>query len=283
MARSSEDESDELTSAMEALVEEHFPHWNRQRPDSHEERLREVFAWLSTRVSPYKAVATTLIARLEPLLLVLKLALPPGEKNRFLYRLDGGNIVKSPASILEKMARAWCKVGRGGTPPIGFDDLRSVKDLGRFRIVANFLSDAEDIRRKLEAPYDTRRKAQLSGDELRLREEFMLAGNAFEDLIALSPAERKSGERCFKANFSPRSGEYSVCGVEVQIVTAFQEAWDKKDHFLIYERRRMGHHVPEQDLRVSFALSENLYLADLLFDQLKRGVAPRSGTPSTSE
>jgi ppGpp synthetase/RelA/SpoT-type nucleotidyltranferase len=264
---------------MEALVEAHFPYWKGGRPpDSPGERVRQVHDWLSAQVRPYKAVATALIARVEPLVRALKLELPTGEKERFFYRLDSEHIVKSPVSILEKMARAWGKNKCRGLPPIGFDDLRGVKDLGRFRIVASFLSDAEAIRRKLESPYDTSRLPRLSEDEQRLRQEFMLTNNTFEDLIAVSPALRQSGERCFKALFAPRRGEYSVCSVEVQIVTAFQEAWDKKDHFLIYERRRMGHSVPELDLRVSFALSEQLYLTDLFFDQLKRGAAPPSSS-----
>jgi ppGpp synthetase/RelA/SpoT-type nucleotidyltranferase len=270
---------------MAALIADHFPYWcEGQPPEGQEAREAEVKAWLAARMRPYQAVATALIARIEPLLAAVKRTLPDGEKKRFLYRIDAGNIVKSPESILERMARAWCSGGRGPRPPIGFDDLRQLKDLGRFRVVANFLSDAERIREYLEGAYDPQQRGRYDSQELKLSREFMLSGNAFEDLIALAPADRKSGERCFKGLFSPREGEHSVCSIEVQIVTAFQEAWDKKDHFLIYERRRMGHVVQEEDVRVSFALSEQLYLTDLAFDRLKRGVsAAKPGQTSHHE
>jgi ppGpp synthetase/RelA/SpoT-type nucleotidyltranferase len=150
-----------------------------------------------------------------------------------------------------------------------------MKDLGRFRIIANFLSDVEAIRESLEAPYRAEDPSSLSSSEQQLYEQFTLAENMFKDLIRLDPKDRKTGERCRKGTFSPRPNDLSIYQVEVQVVTALQEAWDKKDHFLIYERRRAGHPVAAEHERISYALSEQLYLTDLTFDRLKAdGEAP---------
>lgn len=260
-----------LEEAQRLLVDEHFP-WEGARPGTWDQQLAEVHAWLALQTRPYKDVATALIARVEPVLAAAREALPEAQRARFLYRIDAHHLVKSPASTLEKMAREWLKK-RHPVPPIGFDAdaLREFKDLGRFRIVANFLSDAEELRQRLEAPYDSRRRGVLTQSEQGLQGEFRLDENAFKDLVSLPHSERKSGERCFKALFEPRRNELARYKVEVQIVTVLQEAWDKKDHFLVYEQRRAGQYVDPAVERMSHDLSTHLYLADLLFDQLKRG------------
>jgi ppGpp synthetase/RelA/SpoT-type nucleotidyltranferase len=83
----------------------------------------------------------------------------------------------------------------------------------------------------------------------------------------MPPAKREKGERCYRGCFWPK-GQPSL-RVEVQIMTALAEAWDKKDHFLVYERRRRHQPVDLQDEIEMYAHSELLYLADIFFDQLK--------------
>lgn len=268
----------ELTARIDALVERHFP-WEGTRYRTREGKGAAVHAWLRQQTLPYQAVATGLIARVVPILAAVQQRLPAAGQSRFLYRIDSSHIVKGPESILEKMARLWLQLGGEG-PPISFHNLQDMKDLGRFRIVANFLSDAEVFRARLEAPFNTATSHGFSADEQRLRREFTLRDNRFEDLVRQPPDRRKSGERCLKAHFSPKSGEFQRYSVEVQIMTALQEAWDKKDHFLLYERRRAGTPVPEEHHQLSYSLSEKLYLADYLFDRLKQEVEQPAAAPA---
>jgi ppGpp synthetase/RelA/SpoT-type nucleotidyltranferase len=254
------------------LVDEHFP-WEGPMPPRWEDRLAYVRRWLEQETTIYRAIATALISRLDPILSGLQRQLPANERDRFLYRIDDRHVLKTPDSILEKMARRWEDPHH--PPPIGFDNLDELNDLGRFRIVTNFLSDVACICRHLEEPFDTRKRPLLSPQQQALREEFSLQRNRFEDLISVAPRDRKSGERCRKAHFSPRAPEHHAYRVEVQILTVLQEAWDKKDHFLIYERRRAGQRVDEEHERLSYSLSEQLSITDLLFDQLKQASTRR--------
>lgn len=258
---------DAVSVRVRRLVDDYFD-WQGARPELWEERLRYVHHWLDQQTSVYRTVATALIARIEPLLASLHQELPSSERGRFLYRIDERHVLKTPESILEKMARKWLDSTR--PPPISFENLEELNDLGRFRIVTNFLSDAAWISERLEEPYDALKRERLTPVQQVLRQEFGLQRNRFEDLIAVMPSERETGERCRKGHFMPLLPEYRGIRVEVQILTVLQEAWDKKDHVLIYERRRAGHRVEEEHERISFSLSEQLYLADLLFDQLKR-------------
>jgi hypothetical protein len=56
-----------------------------------------------------------------------------------------------------------------------------------------------------------------------------------------------------------------------------QEAWDKKDHFLIYEPRRRGEPIDGADSIEIYAMSELLYVADLTFDRLLDAIRRRRG------
>ncbi len=261
---------DALTTRIHRLIDEHFP-WAGGRPERREERYSQVHRWLEQQTVIYRVVATALIARVEPILASLQQELPETAQERFLYRIDDRHVVKSPASILEKMARRWEDVS--GPPPLSFNNLDELNDLGRFRIVTNFLSDGRWICERLEEPYDATKRERLSPSQRTLAQEFTLQRNRFEDLIAVPPSKRKSGERCHKGHFVPRVPEHRGICIEVQILTVLQEAWDKKDHFLIYERRRAGHRVDPQHEQDSYSLSELLYLADKQFDQIKQAHA----------
>jgi ppGpp synthetase/RelA/SpoT-type nucleotidyltranferase len=270
--------SRELAPFTRSLVDHHFEFWRQGRPRRLEERLAEVLAWLEEQTRPYEAVGLALIAQLGPLLTEIQQGLPVHERRRFLYRVDADNVRKSPESILEKMAREWHEVGPSAPPPKSFHNLADLKDLGRFRIVASFLSDVERLCERLEATYDASRRRSLSPAQQLLAEGFRLIDNSFEDLIRVRPPKRKSGERCRKGLFAPQDPSQSHYRIEVQIVTAFQEGWDKKDHHLVYERVRTGQALDESHREMSFALSEHLYIADYLFDGLKRSADASSRT-----
>jgi ppGpp synthetase/RelA/SpoT-type nucleotidyltranferase len=261
--------SGELEPFVRKLIDQHFTSWRQGRPRSWRERHQEALTWLEEQTRPYEAVGLALIAQMGPLLAEIQQEFPAHERRRFLYRVDSENLRKSPESILEKMAREW-RDADSEAPPKSFHNLADLKDLGRFRIVASFLSDVERLCERLESTYDASRRRTLSPAQRQLAKGFRLIDNCFEDLISVRPPRRKSGERCRKGLFAPCDPSHAPYRVEVQIVTAFQEGWDKKDHHLVYERARTGQPLTERHRQVSFALSEQLYVADLLFDDLKR-------------
>jgi ppGpp synthetase/RelA/SpoT-type nucleotidyltranferase len=197
------------------------------------------------------------------------------EGPRLFYRSDLSHLVKTPNSILDKMTRDW-DPRPGIAPQRSFGNfLTEMEDLARFRIVLNFLSDVRNVCSKLHEPYRCKAESRslLSAAQRALYEDFALGRNRLQDLVRLGPGQRKSGERCFKGIFYPRGQAFPK--VEVQIQTMLQEAWDKKDHFLIYEPKRRGESVNEDRTIESYAMSELLYVADLTFDRLKAAAQPR--------
>lgn len=269
----------DIGARIERLVQEHYP-WGGDgflpRPaGGAPECIAQLKAWIRHRVAPYGRAALTLIALVRPILDDLDQQVQQVSGRRWLARVDALAIVKEPQSVLEKMAREW--KDEQGAPPIGFDSFtRDIRDLGRFRIVANFLSDVERITQALEMPYDQRTATTCSSTQRDLATEFALDGHSFEDSIEIDPAERKKGERCRKGIFLPRNG-HAQLHVEVQVQTQLQESWDKKDHFLLYEPRRLGVPVSPQHEREMFAMSELLFVADLTFDRLRTAIQGDGG------
>ena len=147
-------------------------------------------------------------------------------------------------------------------------------DIGRFRIVVSFLSDLSELKSKICHAFGGA-GAALSPGQQRLRDDFILTGGRFKDTVNLAPTERKKGERSLKASFSVQHGDLKALVVELQIVTQLQEAWDKKDHFLIYEPRRQGRPPSANHEREIFAMSELLYVADLTFERLRQAIRTR--------
>jgi ppGpp synthetase/RelA/SpoT-type nucleotidyltranferase len=256
------------------LVREFFP-WGEQGypqipfPDSPQAREETAKRWLREYTRQFRGVALTLIARMIPILYELENSLRHTEGSRLFARIDASALLKRPESILEKMVRDWDGIR---TPKASFRSLGDkVDDIGRFRIVANFLSDVEMISRALELPYGSSTLA-LSPPQRALMNEYQLRGNQLRDTIHVQPEERKRGERCRKGIFHPRDPALDYLKVEVQIQTLLQEAWDKKDHFLIYEPRRRGERLDPRHIMEIFAMSELLYVADLTFDRLKQAI-----------
>ena len=71
--------------------------------------------------------------------------------------------------------------------------------------------------------------------------------------------------------------------IEIQVMTQLQEAWDKKDHFLVYEKRRASSEKDEEifpdylDVKM-FATAELLFIADEYFEQLRNAREDRNET-----
>jgi ppGpp synthetase/RelA/SpoT-type nucleotidyltranferase len=263
-------ERDEVRQKEQRLIDDHFawgaaPHPAKKGLQTAKRRRDYVLAWLKEQTVQHEAWATALLARLRTVLDEFQGRLPRNEKHRFLFRFDASHLVKSPESILEKMARSW----KDKAPSLGFRDLSDFKDLGRFRIVVNFLSDAERVAIHLAGLYRPRPGPKTNAEK-ELHSEFRLVGGRFENNVDLRPGERTKGERCFKACFRPEG--HAHVSIEVQIATILQEAWDKKDHYLVYERRRVGKRVGEKHEIRMFSMSELLFIADDTFDRIKRDI-----------
>ncbi|MCP3997331.1 MAG: hypothetical protein GY722_20060, partial [bacterium] len=263
--------ADDLTTTIARLIREHFP-WGApgypiSAPVEADQQRRLVEGWLRQKTGQFEIAVTALVALVEPILREVEEGVRQDGEYRLVHRFDLGNATKSPASILERMAREWGEKP-GEAPPVSFDNLdRELDDLGRFRIVTNFLSDVDRIADRLAAPYCTRQG--LSPAQRSLAADYLLRTNRFEDKIRLHPGRRKKGERCCKGVFEPRRREQSHLRVEVQIQTLLEEAWDKKDHYLLYEPRRRGEKVALEHECEMFAMSELLFVADLTFDRLR--------------
>jgi len=232
-----------------------------------------VESWIEEKTRMHGNAALALLARVLPILREAEKQLPQAEAPRLLFRIDQTALVKSPASVLDKMTRGW-DPGAGKAPAVDFgNSLAEMTDLGRFRVVVNFLSDIERVCSALEQPYAGPGAAVLSAAQEAFEREFALEPNRLVDLVNQEPKDRTKGERCRKGVLYPRSRP--DLKVEVQVETMLQEAWDKKDHSLIYEPRRRGEPVHPQDNREMFAMSELLYVADLTFDRLRESIVAR--------
>lgn len=262
---------------IDRLILDHFPWGQQDHPMAYAtdgDREAYVKAWLGDQTSQFHGAALGLVVRVQEILWSLENQI--GGRSRFFARIDMESLQKTPEGILEKMVRGW-DPDACTAPPISFNNFdRKIEDLSRFRVVTNFLSDVAHITRELERPYVT--MGPVSREQEVLRAEYLLKRNRFEDLIQLMPSDRKKGERCKKGIFYPQDTALSHLKVEVQICTILAEAWDKKDHFLIYEPRRRGESVQAIHEIEIFAMSELLYVADLTFDRLREDVLspPRS-------
>ena len=194
-------------------------------------------------------------------------------KHRFFCRIDDTQLLKSPTSIVDKLYRSYKERPTNDVPDSGHYDLENsvttMTDLARFRIVCNFLSDVTKVSEKIE-----------NSENL----------NSFFDIKQKSsvnqrPKDRKSGERSIKftMEYKKRPGLF----LEIQVMTQLQEAWDKKDHFLVYEKHRQA---PDKDDECfpdfldakMLAMSELLYVADNYFDELRASREYKNNNEVTS-
>jgi hypothetical protein len=260
---------------VDLLIQRFFP-WNQpdypaRPPGADPTFLRNIAeSWIEENTLRHKSAALTLLARIYPILRDAEKALPQGETPRMLFRIDVTGLVKPPASVLDKMVREW-DPSRKTAPELDFRNfLVKMTDLGRFRIVVNFLSDIDLVCAALEQPYAQAGPSGLAPAQQTLVAEFGLEKNRLEDLVHQQPEDRVKGERCRKGVFYP--WKQPELKVEVQVQTMLEEAWDKKDHFLIYEPDRRGEFVDPSHSREMYAMSELLYVADLTFDRLRAAV-----------
>jgi ppGpp synthetase/RelA/SpoT-type nucleotidyltranferase len=199
-----------------------------------------------------------------------------GQGDRFVARVEspphsrdgvgGSTLLKRPARIAEKVLKSWLDHGERkkassekNTPtpskrhhPQKF--LLTVPDIVRFRIVCNYLKDLRFVDKRLQTFIE---------NDSRLHAE------SREDHIAVHYPGSRVGHRAveYTVRFKGMGVQFLF---EVQIMTQLQHAWDKKDHHLIYEyvRAGKGDRIPVHLKNRMTAMSELLYMADIVFDEL---------------
>lgn len=199
-----------------------------------------------------------------------------GQGERFVARVEspppsrdglgGSTLLKRPGRIAEKVLNSWLDHGKGeksssekrqNTLPKRHHPqkfLLTIPDIVRFRIVCNYLKDLRSIDKKLQTFVES---------------DSRLEAESREDHIAVHYPWSRVGHRAVE--YTIRFKEMGVHFLfEVQIMTQLQHAWDKKDHHLIYEyvRAGKGDRIPVHLKSRMTAMSELLYVADTVFDEL---------------
>jgi len=220
------------------FIEQHLP-----RPYNNIERYHEA---IGQRLIEHKDLCTLVIKEVEKALHPLK-ENPP--TRRFLFRIDSSNQTKSPERIIQKL----CKEKDDNDLPIHTweDFTKTMKDMVRFRVVVNFLGDVDKVVEAIE-------KCEP------IQSLFVI----IKDNTIHNPLKgRRSGERSVKLVLREKANNISV---EIQVMTMFQESWDKKDHPLVYEKIRIDEEVPPELKALSLITSELLYTADKYFEDFRK-------------
>ena len=238
----------ELSREQLEFISRHFP-----SPYNTPERFGE---YLLSKIHLYETLCTSAMAEVNTLLHPLI----EQYSHRFFCRIDETHRLKTPASIVDRLYRSYKERSANDGPDSGHYDLANfvtkMTDLARFRIVCNFLSDVMKVSEKIK-----------NSENL----------NSFFDIkqkssINQRPKDRKSGERSIK--FTMEYKKMPGLFLEIQVMTQLEEAWDKKDHFLVYEKHRQapdkdGEYFPDFLDAKMLAMSELLYVADTYFDELR--------------
>ncbi len=208
--------------------------------------------YILPKIQQHETLCSAVIAEVK------KNILPPLLKKyhyRLFCRIDADHKTKQPISIIDKIIRSQ---NAGAEVEVyTLEDFSSkMKDLARFRIVCNFIHDVDEV---AEA---------LSNSEI-LQKMFHIQKKSTMDL---HPGSRKSGERSVK--FIMEYKKHLGLFLEIQVMTQLSEAWDKKDHFLVYEIRRRFPKKEEENFSdfldaKMHAMAELLYVADNYFEALR--------------
>lgn len=211
---------------------------------------KELEQWINEYLNGYPE---RFVARIE--------APPPSRKGR-----GRTSLLKTPERVAEKIFRSWrdyqawekkdksrCQNG----PPLRHDPqtfLQTIPDIVRFRIICNYLKDLKFIDNQLQTFSDRDPRFKVESRE--------------DHIDTLFPCSRV-GHRAIEYTIRFKN-EATPFLFEVQIMTQLQHAWDKKDHHLLYEPIRAGREerIPVQLRNRLAAMSELLYMADTLFDEL---------------
>lgn len=238
----------ELSREHLGFISEHFP-----EPYNDPDRFGE---YILPKIQLHDTLCTAVMAEVKTLLATLI----ERHDYRFFCRIDDTHRLKSPDGIVDKICRSLKERESGEgheSGAINLDNfLTQMTDLARFRIVCNFLSDIEKIAEIIK-------KSEKLNSLFKIQEK---------STIQQRPKDRKSGERSVKISLEHKKSPGLF--LEIQIMTQLEEAWDKKDHFLVYETHRREplkddeHFKDFLDAKM-LAMSELLYIADNYFDELR--------------
>ena len=179
--------------------------------------------------------------------------------SRFVVEVDDSHIIKTPQSIIEKLIRDWRDTGKPEAPILNRENYKTkLPDSVRLRYVVNFLQDGKELNDFILS--EMKRK---TSELYRLFELTSKKCNVDERLNI-----RRKGERSWKLSFVHKQTRYLL---EIQICTQLQVAWDKKDHFMIYERKRKGMN-PITDIILMKHVSDQLYVVDRQLDELREEI-----------
>ena len=207
----------------------------------HDIFLAAVIKWLNTLVENFK-----------------KKSVNTPSRRRFVCKLDTSNKNKHWYGVADKLWRE----SKESSPKYDLQNFHKVMtDLVRLRVVCNFLSDIESFESALIKDYESDAETQKA---------ILMAKT--DDSIKQRPKDRESGHRSIKYLFT--STDFPGVFLELQIMTLFQDAWDQKDHSLIYERRRQqpdrdSENFPEYEDELVHDMGGSLSVLDTLFDQIK--------------
>jgi len=230
---------------MAALNEEdiEFIEQNLPPPYNNVRRFREA---INQRLTEHKDLCALLIKETKKALKPLQ----EGKfKHRFFCRIDSSNQTKSPERIIQKICT---KKDQKDQPMHTWDNFDiTMKDLVRFRVVVNFLGDVDRVVEAVEKHVPFSDLCDIKKD------------NTINDPLK----GRRSGERAVKLVLTENERNLSV---EIQVMTMFQEAWDKKDHPLVFEKVRIDEELPHELKALSLITSELLYTADRYFEDFRK-------------
>ena len=229
--------------------------WVEQQVD---ERLFHLLSPLTTWISDF----TRDINQLEELGRQPFVFLDPGDR-------EGRTLIKRPRSIIEKMLRSEpaareASALRRRTPQVHTPKnfLATMGDILRFRLICNYLSDVRVVVQTMR----TRYKGE-GQDGLKLLREV--------NRIDVTPEERQNGHRAWHLEFQ-FDDNGTPLRFEIQVTTILHWGWDKKDHSLVYEPRRLGQIPIRKELISIAAASDSLHLIDEYFDTLRRRMCQRA-------
>ncbi len=232
-----------LENAVKELFGEKFP-------------VEKAISLIEERIEKHRYLSAGIIKQLNSIILAYQNQTYEKEKRASVYiEPESKYQIKTPESIIEKMWRSKRGHIKGADEKLKYtldNFLEAMEDIIRFRILCNYLCDVDRI------------TGILPGQMTRLNYEII---GEPKDFINKAPEERKKGHRAvhfiFKATFNMQ-----VYLFEVQIMTLLQNAWDRKDHSIVYEHKRIGKEIPLKTRMRSYAMSEMLYVADDYFNEL---------------
>jgi putative GTP pyrophosphokinase len=220
------------------FIENRFP-----PPYNSMERWEE---YICDKIKAHSPALQSVMAAVENTIKSLNKEYSKKEK-RFLAKVSRGEEnIKSPKRIVEKIISQPDKYTIEN-----FD--REMEDIARLRIVCNYLSDIFEVAERLKADNSFNACCKILDEKDYIFKNRNRPHRALQFVLEVPMQDM------------PRK-------VELQIMTLLQEAWDKKDHNLIYEKERIGKEIDQKDKIKMHSMSDLLYIADEFFDSLRKKI-----------